>query len=217
MQVCELLFATKARCLGRRAYTHAILGDHLKFDQPLVHQGHHGGCQLCVQPGLLSRTEVRQAVVVDPHATADPAVRVIALAQARQLSGRAHPLDRGQQPKRYQDRWIDRRCATPTLQRLDLRVQRRQIQRLNESPDAARGVIAGQHRIQVHRAQFDLVALCAHDSRWRGPHGRRRPRSTRRASFFTEQTTLALFTRRTFNSCAHALYDGSTGHFVHTF
>jgi len=68
--------------------------------------------------------DIGEGVVVDAHATGEPAVRVVLLAQAGQRPRRAHPLEGGVQPERDEDGGIDGRPAGVALDRPDAIVQR---------------------------------------------------------------------------------------------
>ena len=172
--------------------------------------------ELRVQPSLVLGAQVRQRVVVDAHPAADPAVSVIALAQAVDLAGRAHAVYGGPQPQRHQDRRGDGRCATAAGHRLDACIQRRQVHRLHERPHGARPVIGRQQRIQIDRAQLDLVALRRHDSRSACRLGRLRHTLGGPLFSWTEQTRLGLFTLVSNRRSTHALLNASGAGFVHT-
>jgi hypothetical protein len=66
------------------------------------------------------------------HAAAQPLEGDMLLAQAGQMAGAADSFEGGEQPKRHQDARINRRMARTSLDRLDLRIQRRQVQAFGE-------------------------------------------------------------------------------------
>jgi hypothetical protein len=78
-------------------------------------------------------------------------------------------------------------------------------------------VIGRQQRVQIDRAQLDLVALRRHHSR--SASRLRRLRHTLGGSQFPliEQTRLGLFTLVPDRRSAHALLNASEARFVHTF
>jgi hypothetical protein len=157
-------------------------------------------------------------VVVDAHAAADPAVRIVALTQPVDLARRANAIDSGPPPQGDQDRRVDGRRATAPSHRLDAPVQRREVQRLHERPDRARRVVVRQQRSQIDRAKLNLVALWRHDSCRTA--GLRRLGGRHRARWrlsFTEQTLLGLPTFVSSRRSAHALLNGSGARFVHKF
>jgi hypothetical protein len=78
------------------------------------------------------------------------------LAQAGEFAGAADPLHRRVQPQRHQDARVSRRMARPTRHRLDLRIQRRQIQPLHETPHQAHPVIGRNQFVQADRPQLHL-------------------------------------------------------------
>ena len=73
---------------------------------------------------LVLHPDVRERVVVDAHAAAQPAIGVVLLAQARERPCRAHPLEGGVQPQRDEDGGVDGRPAGMALDRPDALVQR---------------------------------------------------------------------------------------------
>lgn len=91
----------------------------------------------CASSPPVAHPEVGQRVVVDPDDAADPAVRVVALAQPIELARRAHPVDRRPQPQRHQDRRIDRRPTRAALERAS-RASRRRCATRSASPRRAR-------------------------------------------------------------------------------
>lgn len=177
-ELLEPATAPEAGRLGRGANPHAVLRHHAQRHQLALEQRGDAAGQLRIEPRDVPGAKVRQRVVVHPHAAADPAIRVIALAQPIDLACRAHAIDGRPQPQRHQNRRVDCRTARHTFHRLDLRVQRLDVQRLHERPHGACGVITAQQRVQVAGAKFDLVALRHHHTGY--PSVRRFDRLARR-------------------------------------
>jgi hypothetical protein len=103
--------------------------------------------------------EVGQRLVVHAHAAAQPLEGEMLRAQAGHLAGAADPFDGGEQPKRHQDARIGRRMARTSLNRLDCRVERRQVQTFDEAPDQTHPVIRRDQVVQADRPQRHLAPL----------------------------------------------------------
>jgi hypothetical protein len=162
----------------RGAHPHAVLCHHAQGHELALEQRGDAAGELRIEPRAMAHPEVRQRVVIDPDPAADPAVRVVALAQPIELARRAHPVDSCPQPQRHQDRRVDRRPPGRALDRPDPGVQRRQIERPNERPDRAHRMIGAQERVQIARPQLDLIALRRHHSGSPGSRRLRRLAST---------------------------------------
>ena len=90
--------------------------------------------QQLVEELAVSRAEVTEQMMIDPDAATDPHVRQIPLAQPVELPGTADPLDRREHPQRHQNLGIDRIPPGRPLDRLNLRRQRVQVERINIPP-----------------------------------------------------------------------------------
>ena len=114
--------------------------------------------------------EVRQRVIVQRHATAEPAVDVVTVAEPVQGPRTANAVARGVQPKRQQQprRW--RRMTRPVLPRLDPIFQLAQVEPFDISPDHPCRMILPDQAIDIDRPQFDLVAHRLAQPRCAPPH-----------------------------------------------
>jgi hypothetical protein len=112
-----------------------------------------------VEKRPMGHPKVRQAVVVDRHATAHPAVGIVLLAQPLQGTCTAYPLQGRIQPQRHQDGRVNRRASRPTLQRPNPLVQGREIYPCHKGPDGAYRMILGDERFQMTGPQLDLSTV----------------------------------------------------------
>jgi hypothetical protein len=127
--------------------------------------------QQIIQRRLMRHAEITHRVVIHRDAPADPAIRVMGIAEPIDFTRAADAVHRRVQPKRHQNLRIDRRPARAALTGADPSVERRQIQPLDKAPDEAGGVPRRQQRLEITRLQFDLgpVGRFVARGRVRGP------------------------------------------------
>jgi hypothetical protein len=141
-----------------RPYPHPVLRQLLQIDQPCLVQSRQMFDQQTVEQVGTADPEVRQRVIVQRHATAEPAVDVVTVAEPIQGPRAANAIARSVQPKRQQQprRW--RRITRPVLPRLDAIFQLAQVEPCDISPDHPRRMILPDQAIDIDRLQLDLIA-----------------------------------------------------------
>jgi hypothetical protein len=155
----ELVLPTKRAGPGAGPHPDAVVRDLLELDRPGGHQAGHADAEQLIQRLAMLDPKVRQAVVVDLHAPAQPAVGVVTVGHPRELPGAAHTLQRGVQPQRQQDLGGNGGSPDPALDGLDAGVHRRQVLPLDPGPHEPRPVARLQQRFQVAGAHLDLPPL----------------------------------------------------------
>jgi hypothetical protein len=155
-QVRERLLTPERARARAGAHASAVLGGAAEVYQILLHQQREHLRDERVDDLALLAAEIAERVVVDVHAAADPAVGVVQRRQSLDLSSAPFSFAGGVDPKREQDLRIDGWCSGDAVSRLDLRVERRQVESLDHRPDRPRRVILGQLRVQVDAAPGDL-------------------------------------------------------------
>jgi hypothetical protein len=115
--------------------------------------------QQIIERGVMLDPEVAQRVVIHRDAAAQPPIRIVAVAESVDFARAADPIHRGVEPERDQDLRIDRRPAGASLAGADRRVERRQIQALDEPPHETSRVTGRQQRFQIARLQLNLIAM----------------------------------------------------------
>ncbi len=150
---------TKRRRSGAGTRPHPVLGDPPHRHEFRVQQARHAPRQQLVEERLVSDAELRQRLPVYPNPTTEPAVRVVALAQPLQRASATHAIERRVQPQRQQDLRGDRTAAHAAFAHLDGRVHGAEVLTLNPRPNQPCAVPLRQQRLQIHRAQLDLVAV----------------------------------------------------------
>lgn len=95
--------APKRRRPRAGAHPHSVLRDALQLHRTGGHQRSQTRAEQLVQRRAVRHPEVQQAVVIDLHAPADPAIRVMFEHQPRQLPRTAHTFERRVQPQSQQD------------------------------------------------------------------------------------------------------------------
>jgi len=142
----------------RRAHPDPVVGDPLEGHLAAREERRHALGEEVVEQLGVRHPEVGEGVVVDADPAADPAVGVVLVAQAVEGPGAAHPLERGVQPERHEDRRVDRRTAAVALRLPDLGVEGRQVEALDERPCEASPVLGRQEALEIGRTQGDLLA-----------------------------------------------------------
>ena len=127
-----------------RPNAHSVLCHALKTDRPSRCQCRHVVSKKLIHQRRVDRPKVVDRVVVHRHATTNPTVRVMLLAQSRHFSPTAHALQRGVQPKRKQNLWVNRRAASVGAACLDRFDQFVQVLAYNVAPHQSGTVILGQ-------------------------------------------------------------------------
>ena len=103
--------------------------------------------------------EVREKVVVQRHAAAQPADAIVLLRQSFELARAAHTLDTGIQPQSQHHPRIGRRPARRVRPSLDLTIQIPQIDLLDVSPDRPRRMTCVNQTIEFKTLEHDRIAL----------------------------------------------------------
>jgi hypothetical protein len=101
--------------------------------------------------------EVRQTVVVHAHSTAQPAIRVVGLAQSIQCPRTADTLAGGKQPQRKHQARAGRGLPRRMPARPDPFLQLPQIELLDVIPYHPCRMPGSEHGLQIHRPKFDLI------------------------------------------------------------
>ena len=144
-------------------HAHAVLCHALKRDRPNRRQRGHVVAEHFVQRLVVAdapaAAEVVQRVVVDRHATADPAVGVVLAAQPRDFATAAHAVEHGVQPQREQNARVDRPASGGRAACLDGIEQCAQVLTFDVAPHEPRAVLFGQQRFEIRGAQLDLRAV----------------------------------------------------------
>jgi len=154
------------RTLARRSLDlGAIDHDLVGVKQPLRHERRQRFGQQAVEHIGVRHPEVRKPVVVDRHTARDPAVGQILAGQPVQFARRAHPVHRRQKPQRKQHSRVRGRPPRHPLARLDLVVQHRQIQRLDEANHQSRPVVGRQPAIRIDQVPRQLRPVRYHNPR----------------------------------------------------
>ncbi len=143
----------------RCARAQPVLGHLLQPGHARRHQRRHRTGEQLVEKGRLAHTEVRQAVVVDAHPAADPAIGQMRPRQPLKLPRRTHVLQGRIKPQADQDRRVDRRPPGPALAGAYLLVKRAEVQPLDEPPHRTNTVLRPHQRLQVHRFQPNLAPI----------------------------------------------------------
>src|SRR3989454_7938978 len=107
--------------------------------------------------------KVAQRVVIHADPATQPPVRIVPLAQSRQLPRASHALTRGVEPERDQHLRIDRRPAGIAPPGLNRRVKPAQVQSIDDHPERAGPVIRGQERLDILGPQLQLRPIRGHD------------------------------------------------------
>jgi hypothetical protein len=117
------LLAMKRVRPGTGTDPHAVLGDSVQSDQALVHQAGHAVGEHLIQQFRVLHSKIRETVVVDRHAAADPAVSHVIFTEPVQRSGAAFTLQRRIQPQGQQDLGVDRITTGYPFHRADRGIQ----------------------------------------------------------------------------------------------
>ena len=83
--------------------------------------------ELLIQPLTMVRIKIREGVMVDRHAPAQPPVGTVRRAQLGDPPRAGLMIDDRVQPHRHQNARVDRRTPGVPFHRLHPRIQRRQI------------------------------------------------------------------------------------------
>jgi hypothetical protein len=146
-------------CPGAGANPHPVLRQLAEIDQAAGRQRRDILGQQPIEKLAVADPEVAQRVVVQRHPAGEPTVGIMAFAQPRQRPRAADPLAGRVEPQRQQQPGRDRRMPGPAFARLDRVLQGAEIELLDISPDQARRMVLADQAVDIHRAQFQLVAL----------------------------------------------------------
>ena len=144
---------------GTAAHARPILGHPRHRDNPALQQRGNRLRQQIVERGLMRDAEITQRVVIHRDPAAQPAIGVMAVAEPIHFARAADAVHGRVEPERDQDLGINRRAAGAAFPRADGRIERRQIQALDEAPDQARRVARRQQRLKVAGLQLDLITI----------------------------------------------------------
>jgi hypothetical protein len=142
-----------------RPYPHAVLRQCIEIDETSLGQRRKMLAQQPVEQIGAADPEICQRVMVHGHATAQPAIGIMAVAQAIKGAGAADPLAGGVEPKCQQKPRRGRRMTGPVAPRLDPILKLAQIEPHYVGPDHAREMVFPDQAVDIHRAQLDLVAF----------------------------------------------------------
>ncbi len=149
--ILQALPAPKRSGSGTGAHPHPVLRHPLERDRTSRHQGRDAVGEQPIERLGVRSAEIRQGMVVDPHAAADPAVGVMRFGQPRQLPRRAHPFKGGVQPQGKQDLRGNRRAPTAPFHRADAGIYPAQVRLLDIVPHQPCPVSFRQQRLQIAR------------------------------------------------------------------
>lgn len=142
-----MLSAERARG-SVRSHAHAVLGHALQPHDARAHQhGKEIGPEI-VQRIVVSDPEVAQRVCVRAQATADPAVRRVALAQPLEMARTANPFAGREEPKAQQHLRIQRRSAGPALARLGACSEATEVHSIEQLPEGERAMVFRNQVVQ---------------------------------------------------------------------
>jgi hypothetical protein len=105
------------------------------------------------------RSKVGQRVVIHVHTATNPFVGIAVIAPPTQFAGFGDALLRGIEPQCHQHPRVCGRTSGMAFHGFDLRVQRRQVQFLNQLPNRARWVVGGNQIVNPFRIGIDLRAV----------------------------------------------------------
>src|SRR5262249_44000485 len=143
---------------GAGADAHAVVGDAVEIDQPLLAEdGHRVGQQLIKQVEV-ANAEVGEGVVVDGDATAQPAEGVVVRAQPGQGAGGADPLQGGVQPQGDAQVRVDGGAARATFAGADGVEKGLEVQPQAEVPDEA-GLVVGIEEVLHGQGRKDQLTV----------------------------------------------------------
>ena len=109
----QRLASAKRAGAGTAADARAILRDARQRHNPPMQQDRDRLRQQIVERRLMRHAEITQRVVIHRHAAAQPAIRVVGVAQAVDFARAPHAIDRRVEPERDQNLRIDGRRAGP--------------------------------------------------------------------------------------------------------
>jgi len=113
------------------------------------------GQQLIKEVDVL-RAEVAEHVIIDTDTAADPHVSGVSCAELRNPATTAHTFNRGKHPQGEQNPRIGMIATGLPFDGLNLFIKRRQIERIDISPDITNLMFEQQHLIERQRPHFDL-------------------------------------------------------------
>jgi hypothetical protein len=129
--------------------------------------------QHVVEQAQVADPEVRQGVVIDRDAAAEPAEAVVVRTQPVEGAGAADASDGGEQPQGDQDAGVGGRPAGAAVDGADGVEQRGEVEPLDEVPDGAGVVVGGEQVLQGHGGDKGLSVGAAQARGGLGPRRRR--------------------------------------------
>ena len=152
-----LVRALARRSLDLGAIDHDLVG----VKKSLRHERCQRFGEQIVEHIGMRHPELRKLVVIDRHTARDPAIGQILAGQPVQLSRRADPVHRRQEPQRKQHSRVGGRPTRGALTRFDLVVKHRQIQRLDERrPPIAQGLHQDPRLREMQIAPLQTAEPC---------------------------------------------------------
>ena len=155
------------------------MGSGVQIDQSLIHEaGQRLGQQAIEQVGMLG-AEIREHVVIEGHAAAQPLVGAVALTEAFDLAGTGDAIDGRPEQQGKEDAKVRGIAAHMALDGLDGLEEFGQIDGFDEGPDEAGEMIGIEALVERFGAKLSLEAFRPVDARCRpgfvvGRGGRRR-------------------------------------------
>src|SRR3972149_1440715 len=116
----QSLLAPKGGGPGTSPYPHPVLRYLVQTDHLARHQTAHNLGQQVIHRRWVRHSEVGEHMVVDGHATSQPAVGIMLMAEPVQLPSATHSLHRGIDPQRQEHLGLAGGTARPVQHRLDI-------------------------------------------------------------------------------------------------
>ena len=137
---------------------HPVVGDAVEVDQLLLAEHGDRVGQQPVEHLEVLDAEIREGVVVDRDATAEPAEGVVVVAEPGQRAGRADALQRGVEPEGHAEAGVDGGTSRPAFAGADRVIQGLEVQPRAEVPDDA-GLMIGLEQILQGQGREDLLPV----------------------------------------------------------
>ncbi len=142
-----------------RPHPHAILRQRIEINQAGLGQRRQMLGEQPVEQIAATNPEVRQRVIVHRHATTQPAIDIMAVAQPLQDARAADAVAGGIEPQCQQKPRRRRRMTRPLAPSLDPILKLAQVESLDIRPDHTHRMVFPDQAFDIHCAQLDLVTL----------------------------------------------------------
>ena len=141
------------------ANSHPILSHRFQSHNLLVQQRGDRVRQQFVQELPMIRAKIADQVIVHTDVPAEPLINHIAFTQPRQMPSTADPFNDREHPQRQQNLRIHRVPSDAPFDRPNLRVQRRQVERIHIRPHGSHPMILRHQLIQRRIPPLNLISL----------------------------------------------------------